>query len=74
MHTQVILLNVVSGKLINVSNAEKFRNIAFDTVAFIEEKHPEIGERIERSGLLSKEDKEEISALAKDYIERTYGE
>ena len=74
MHTQVILLNVVSGKLINVSNAEKFRNIAFDTVAFIEEKHPEIGERIEGSGLLSKEDKEEISALAKDYIERTYGE
>lgn len=74
MRAQVILLNVALSKLINTNNAEKFRKIAFDTVAFIEEKHPEIGDRIEKSGLLSQEDKEEILTLAKEFIERTYGE
>ncbi len=74
MHTQVILLNVALGRLINVSNPEKFRKIAFDTVAYIETTRPEIGDRIEKSGLLSQQDKEEILTLAKDYIERTYGE
>ena len=72
MHTQVILLNVVLGKLID-AEPQQFRKIAFETADYIEKTAPALCERIETSGVLSDEDKEEILRLAADFIARTYG-
>ncbi len=72
MHTQVILLNVVLGRLID-AEPQQFRKIAFETADYIEKTVPALCERIETTGVLSDEDKEEILRLAADFIARTYG-
>ncbi len=72
MHTQVLLLTVTLNRVIEAEPTE-FRKIAFDVVGYIEEKHPDLCQKIEDTGILTDEDRDFVLAEAKAYVERVYG-
>ena len=73
MHTQVVLLTVILNKVIE-TDPKKFREQAFDTVRYIEERFPDLCRRIEDTGVMTEEDGQFILSEAKQYVERVYGE
>ncbi len=72
MNTQVLVLLIALNKVIDAQPNE-FRERVFATVRYLEREYPQKMLDIERSGILSDDDKEFLIAQAKEYVERSYG-
>lgn len=68
-HEQVILLVVVLNRLLQEVPVKEVRTVIHEILEYFRKNHYEIADRIETSGLLSDEDRNEIIEIAKKYIQ-----
>ena len=68
-HEQVIILVVILNHLLQEVPVKEVKVVLNEVVKLIQDKHFEIVERIEETGVLSDEDKTQIIEIAKKYIQ-----
>ena len=68
-HEQVIILTVALNHLLQDMKVDKIKEAVKGLLLHFSEKYPDIGKNIEKTGLLSDEDRERIIEIAKKYLQ-----